>query len=141
MCLHSCPFCADDGFLISLGTTATMSELAESKDPIHIVVVQHGDDDESAIVGAQSIEWRRALVSGFLSLNVELAAVGGDAAVPTGVLSVQLEVLPRLDGGHGVPDESAIKAAIKTEKDRETEADRKFFGLAKVWWKDYLAIR
>jgi hypothetical protein len=118
-----------------------MSELAESKDPIHIVVVQHGDDDESAIVGAQSIEWRRALVSGFLSLNVELAAVGGDAAVPTGVLSIQLEVLPRLDGGHGVPDESAIKAAIKTEKDKETEADRKFFGLAKVWWKDYLAIR
>lgn len=102
----------------------TGEELLRMKDPIHIVVVQHGADDESAIVGAQSVEWRKVLVSGFLSLNVELASVGGDGAVATGLLSLQLEMLPRVESK--LFDESTVRAQVKGERDRDAEVDRKF---------------
>lgn len=105
------PNFADDSFLISLPPHGSVFELAEAKNLFHVVVVQHGDDDESAIVGAQSVEWRQVLVSGFLNLNIELAAVGGDAAVPTGVLTIQLEILPRLEG-KGQLDEATIKQQV-----------------------------
>jgi hypothetical protein len=109
-------------FLFELPVSA--EDLLSTKDPLHIVVVQHGAQDESAIVGAQSVEWRRVLVSGFLALNVELAAVGGDSSVATGVLSLQVELLPRVESK--LLDEVAVKSQIKSERDRETEIDRKF---------------
>ena len=96
-------------FLFELPVTA--EDLLELKDPMHMVVVQHGPHDESAIVGAQSVEWRRVLVSGFLALNVELAAVGGDSSVATGVLSLQLEMLPRVESK--LVDDVAVKSQVR----------------------------
>jgi len=49
-------------------------------------------------------------------------------------------MLPRIEG-KGAIDEAVIKSHLKRERDAEAEADRRFFGVAKQWWKDYLAIR
>jgi hypothetical protein len=56
---------------------------------LNIVAVHHGSDDSTELIGTQQIEWRRVLLTGYLSLTAELAP-HADGSVSAGVLPIQV---------------------------------------------------
>lgn len=105
-----------------------------------IVAVHKGADDKVELIGTQHVEWRKVLLTGYLSLTVELVP-HGEGSVSAGVLPLQLELLPRPPATPAPVDEKALAAQLRAEKDADADADRRFFALAKAWWRDYLQIR
>lgn len=106
---------------------------------MHIVVVKQTPDDRVEVVGTQSVEWRRVLLSGYLSITVELTGMGGDTAVAVGTLTLQLELLPK--AANTLVNDAALSAQIRGEREQDADRDRRFFNAAKSWWKEYLQIR
>eukprot|EP00286_Rhodomonas_abbreviata_P010675 CAMPEP_0181342296 /NCGR_PEP_ID=MMETSP1101-20121128/30917_1 /TAXON_ID=46948 /ORGANISM="Rhodomonas abbreviata, Strain Caron Lab Isolate" /LENGTH=664 /DNA_ID=CAMNT_0023453729 /DNA_START=102 /DNA_END=2096 /DNA_ORIENTATION=+ len=136
------PCCADpqfdDGFLFRLDGM-DIETLASIKDNIYIVVVHQSCEDRCSVIGTQSVEWRKLLVTGYLKLVTELSGIGGDSAVPVGVLSLHMEFLPKV--ATAFKGAEAIAAHLKDEKDKAADKERRFFSMAKLWWKEFLQIR
>ncbi|EKX35199.1 hypothetical protein GUITHDRAFT_118642 [Guillardia theta CCMP2712] len=128
----------DDTFLFHLPGNSDRPVSALSS-PIHMVVTQQGSDDRLEIIGTQEIEWRKVLVSGRLSIDVELMGLSGDSTVAVGLLGLQLELLPK---SHNLlADEVSLEQVIKAERESLLEHERRFFNSAKIWWKEFLQIR
>lgn len=93
------------------------------------------------LLGTQRVEWRKVLLTGYLSLTAELVP-HGEGSVSAGVLPIQFELLPRpLPAAPPPADEATLSAQLRAEKDADADADRRFFAVAKAWWRDYLQIR
>ncbi|KAJ1489744.1 CEP76 C2 domain-containing protein, partial [Baffinella frigidus] len=128
----------DDGMLFQMNASDRAS-LKTLHDQLHIVVVQHSSEDNVTVLGTQKVEWRKVLLTGILSMVVELSGLGGDTSMPVGALGLQLELLPRPPSA--LCSEEQVRSQVKSEKDAEGETDRRFFAAAKTWWKDFLQIR
>ena len=111
-------------------------------EPLHLVAVHHGAEDSVDLFGTQQIEWRKVLLTGFLSLTAELAS-HGEASVSAGVIPVQFELLPRPTTGAAAAPlaEGELAAQMRAEREADADTDRHLFAAAKAWWRDYLQIR
>ena len=128
----------NDGFVFRL-QVAENEPLSALNSHLHIVVVKQTADDCTDVIGTQSVEWRRVLLSGFLAITVELTGVGGDAAAAAGTLQLNLELMPKV--ANTLTSDEALSAQVRADREREAERDRRFFAAAKAWWKDFLQIR
>ena len=64
--------------------------------------------------------------------------IGAENKVPTGILEMRLELVPKTTEG---VTEDVIAAQIALQKNRQAERERLFLVYAKQWWKEYLQIR
>eukprot|EP01028_Stygiella_incarcerata_P008657 TRINITY_DN3840_c0_g1_i1.p2 TRINITY_DN3840_c0_g1~~TRINITY_DN3840_c0_g1_i1.p2 ORF type:complete len:727 (+),score=202.06 TRINITY_DN3840_c0_g1_i1:98-2278(+) len=128
--------------------------LAARGSPVHFVVVELDEDSGRRVfVGGHFLEWRKVLRNedGCVSLAVELGGPDPDVKVPTGVLHVSLQLVPRPrqeGGGKRVVaksglsyDASDVDEMIREQKEKMIEREKRFLGYAKEWWKEYLDIR
>lgn len=136
----------DDDFLIQLDTTSSHtslqatslhgSDLLDVATPLHVAVVREDCSfSRSQVVGENTIEWRRVLKSGFLTLSVELS--GDSAGVPAGVLELQLELLP----GSMRRTEDEILGRLELQRTAVLAADREFLIYARRWWAEFQQMR
>jgi centrosomal protein CEP76 len=137
-CAVEPPF--DDAFLLDITHLASEGErsLVTASDKIHLVIVhQDPKDDSQSVVGTHSFEWRKVLLTGFLASTVEISSAA-QASVAAGVLEVHVELLPKPDRKL---DEPILNSQLRDERVREADVERRFFGYAKTWWKEFLNIR
>lgn len=128
----------DDGFVFRL-QTGENEPLAAVSSHLHIVVIKQTPDDRVEVIGTQSVDWRRVLLSGYLSITIELTGMGGDTAVAVGTLSLNLEILPKVV--NTLTNDAALTTQIRAEREHDSERDRRFFNTAKAFWREYLQIR
>ena len=65
-------------------------------------------------------------------------AASSEPGVPSGVLDIRLEMLPKESA---ILEKETVDAQLKLERLRVGERDRLFLLYAKQWWKEYLQIR
>lgn len=130
----------DDDCLIQLDSGleggSAFHDLLEIATPLQIAVLREDCAMSRAqLLGENTIEWRRVLKSGFLSLSVELS--GDNPGVPSGVLELQLELLP----GGPRKTENEIAARLDVQRTAITAADREFLIYARRWWNEFQGMR
>lgn len=126
--------CFDDDFLIHLDHVH--SDLIDLATPLQVSVVKEECSlGRCRLVGENTIEWRKVLVTGFMSLTVELC--GANPSVPTGVVELEIELIP---GGGKVPAEM-VADRVAGQRSAVIAADREFLIYARRWWNDYHSIR
>jgi centrosomal protein CEP76 len=131
-CLVDPPF--DDDFLVEIDPRGP--PLLEITTPLNIVVTKEDCSLAKAkVVGENSVEWRKVLKTGFLGLTVELA--GDNPGVPSGIVELQVEVIP---GGPRISEEEIV-SKIQVQKAAITAADREFLIYARRWWSEFHAMR
>lgn len=64
--------------------------------------------------------------------------LGNESKVPSGVIEIMMELLPKSTKNFG---QDVVAAQISLEKSRQAERERLFLVYAKQWWKEYLQIR
>ena len=116
------------------------SNALSMSDPVHLVVTKTNSQGESSLIGTCNMEWRRVLASntGRLSLTVELNGVGSECKITSGILELQLEIIPRCCE---VLERDVLETQLSMERQRGAERERLFLVYAKQWWKEYLQIR
>ena len=128
----------NDGFVFRIKVGDNLP-LTSVRNMLHIVVLKQTADDRTDVIGTQSVEWRRVLLSGYLSITMELTGMGGDTAVSTGTLNLNLELMPKVM--NSLTNDTALATQVRAEREQDADIDRKFFHMAKAWWKEYLQIR
>lgn len=124
----------DDDFLVHLDQGHI--ELVELATPLHISVVKEQCAfGPCSLVGENTIEWRKVLKSGYMSLTVELC--GENPSIPAGIVELEIELIP---GGPKYPEEEILDR-INTQRMAVIAADREFLIYARRWWADYQAVR
>ena len=93
------------------------------------------------LVSVCSLEWRRSLGRGGVSMAVELLAAGSDAKmkVTVGVLQLRIDMLPPPAQGQAVPL-GEINQALQADAVALADGHRQFYQYAKVWWNDFVEI-
>ena len=125
----------DDDFLLELNPKG-VEELVDMNSPLHIIASKEDTSFyRSRVVGENTVDWRKVLKSGFLSMSVELA--GENAGVPAGIVELQLELIP---GGRRYAEEEIANTA-QHQRSQTTAMDREFLIYARRWWSDFHAIR
>uniref|UniRef100_A0A8C5GID0 Centrosomal protein of 76 kDa n=1 Tax=Gouania willdenowi TaxID=441366 RepID=A0A8C5GID0_GOUWI len=119
-----------------VGATGMLS----MSDPIQFVLTMTNTSSETTLLSSCFLDWRVVLSqpSGKTCLAVELMGVGSECKVPTGILTVSLELYPPLS-------ETLCTDVINTqqslERQRTAEKERLFLVYAKQWWREFLEIR
>eukprot|EP00762_Andalucia_godoyi_P003172 ANDGO_00990.mRNA.1 Centrosomal protein of 76 kDa OS=Danio rerio GN=cep76 PE=2 SV=1 len=129
----------DEQFLVQL--CGVSEHPVNVKDLLHVVVTKHSDDLTLAgrtqeFVGSHLLDWRRVLKSGASSIAVELASSDPDMQLPSGILHLRLEILPKLRENH-VMSEEELQNRLEQELSVESAAERDLLVYAKHWWKAY----
>ncbi|CUG86637.1 Hypothetical protein, putative [Bodo saltans] len=130
----------DDDCLIQLDQGleggSAFNDVLEIATPLHVAVLREDCAMSRAqLLGENTIEWRKVLKSGFLSLSVELS--GDNPGVPSGVLEMQFELLP----GGPRRTEQEIAARLDVQRTAITAADREFLIYARRWWNEFQSMR
>ena len=115
---------------------ADFHTLMELKQSLNIVVVLTQEDHTATVVGTQTLEWRKVLRTGSISLSVELVDPSPESKAAAGVLLMRLDLIPTPTVQ--VVPENDILSQLKSERIREAEIERQFFLYAKSWWQEYL---
>ncbi|KAH8609728.1 CEP76 C2 domain [Trypanosoma vivax] len=128
-----------DEFLLRIESesVATSSDLVDVSTSLHVAVVR-GDRFlmNAKLVGENVVDWRRVLCTGYLGLTVELC--GENPGVPTGIVDLQLELLPNRAPRFSEED---IANKIDLQRSSITAADREFLLYARRWWVEYQEMR
>eukprot|EP00899_Mesostigma_viride_P001946 jgi/Mesvir1/11752/Mv00123-RA.1 len=140
----------DDDFLLdlqallrngdTLGRAGDPQQLVRHDARVHIAVLRVADDGQRSLVGVQTLDWRKVLVSGNVSLPLELSGVGLDYRVPAGILDVRMELLPPPAPGDLIT-EGTLRDQLRAEVSEDADATAQLITYAKGWWGDYLGIR
>jgi len=134
----------DDEFLAELNV-ATKMDISELNYPLRIMVTRESPFmSKSVYVGENTVDWRRVLKTGSLSVAVELnsngshldGSGGAGGGVPAGLLELQLELMPDVRAYSG--DELQLRA--EQEKNATVAADREMLLYARRWWAEYHAL-
>lgn len=141
-CLIQLTGVTDNGLALSSEWTGNpssgLSALLDIATPLHIVVTKEECNMSRAVVmGENTVDWRRVLKTGFLSLTVELS--GPNPGVPSGVMELTLEVVPSIADCRRTDEE--IAAHVELQRSAVTAADREFLIYARRWWSEYQAVR
>jgi centrosomal protein CEP76 len=125
----------DDDFLLELNTKG-MEDLVDMNCPLNIIVTKEDVDFyRSKIIGENSVDWRKVLQSGYLSMSIELA--GENPGVPAGIVELQLELIPA--GRRYNADE--VANTMQLQRTQVTSMDREFLIYARRWWSEFQALR
>ena len=109
---------------------------------VHIVVTQvkkEGDSEKVTLVASYDVEWRKALVSGGVSIPAELLGAGPRSKMrhPVGVLDLRLDVVPAPSTEVPAGD---IERGLRASEARSQDLNRQFFQYSRLWWKEYIEI-
>lgn len=131
----------DDDFLLHLDPTSfgfSPHDLIEISTPLHIGVFREDvDRNTSELIGENVIDWRKVLNSGFLGVTVELC--GSNSGVPSGIIDLDLEIVPNI-GRHSYTEDE-IGQRLEQQRSAITAADREFLLYARRWWNEYQSFR
>jgi len=124
---------------------APLEKLAEMNIPLHLVVVRESSLGTSTLMSSAWIEWRKVLVHGRLSLNVELKG-NDELQLPVGLLEMDLEILPLKmpPNPKELPvfvEYSSLMRQLKRDQELTSGIEARFHAYAKAWWNDYTMIR
>lgn len=116
----------DDQMLFPLGPNAPSStDLVAMKLPLCVAVTSSG-----TLLGAARLDWRRVLRTGSVSLAIEVSPPDPDLD-PVGVLSLKLEVVPRLTTSRLRPELDEAALALPQQ---QAGPD---FTAARKWWSEF----
>eukprot|EP00796_Vickermania_ingenoplastis_P004713 gene4713-3405_t len=131
----------DDDFLFSLDPGIfgfPPNQLIEISTPLHIAVFREDTEENvSELIGENIIDWRKVLNTGFLGVTVELC--GANAGVPSGILDLDLEIIPKTRS-NGYTEEE-VHNRLEQQRTAITAADREFLLYARRWWNEFQAFR
>ena len=124
---------------------APLEQLAELHAPIHLLLTRESSLGTTTLVSSAFIEWRKVLVHGRLSLNIELKG-GDELAIPVGLLEMDLEIVPlRMPPN---PKElpvfveyTSLQKQLKSDAELTAAVEARFHAYAKAWWSDFTCIR
>jgi centrosomal protein CEP76 len=122
-----------------------LEQLAELNAPLHLLVTRESSLGTTSLVSSVMVEWRKVLVHGRLSLNVELRG-GDELAIPVGLLEMDLELLPLKmpPNPRELPvfvEYSALQKQLRHDSELSAAVEARFHAYAKAWWHDYNTIR
>lgn len=136
----------DDEFLAEINA-GSKTDIAELSYPLRVIVTREAPFlAKSVFVGENTVDWRRVLKTGSLSVAMELnvgasmslagsgGAIGG--GVPAGLLELQLELMPDVR----VYSEDELQLRAEQEKNATVAADREMLLYARRWWSEYHAL-
>lgn len=135
-----------EGFLFQIHKDEEGSKMVDAtsmlamSDPVHLVLIKTDTSSETTLVSSYFLDWRSVLCSssGKTCIAVELMGVGSECKLPSGVLTVSLELYPPLS-------EPLSSEVLRTqqllERQRTAEKERLFLAYAKQWWREFLEIR
>lgn len=131
----------DDDFLLHLDPSAfgfPPDDLLEISTPLHIAVFREDlKQNTCELIGENVIDWRKALNTGFLGVTVELC--GSNVGVPSGILNLEMEIIPKYNTHKYTEDEIAVR--LDQQRAAITAADREFLLYARRWWNEYQSFR
>lgn len=118
---------------------------AQLNTPLHLIVLRESSLGTTTLVSSARIEWRKVLVHGRLSLNVELKS-DDELQMPVGLMAIDLEILPLKMPPS--PKELPVFVELSSlnkqfARDHELVAgiEARFHAYAKAWWNDYTLTR
>eukprot|EP00758_Cryptobia_borreli_P001981 Tbor_TRINITY_DN2687_c0_g1::TRINITY_DN2687_c0_g1_i1::g.17892::m.17892/K16457/CEP76; centrosomal protein CEP76 len=124
----------DDDFLVHLDKGH--GDIVDLATPLHISVIKEECSlGRCHLVGENTIEWRKVLRTGYMSLTVELC--GSNPSIPSGIIEMEIELIP---GGPKYPEEEILDR-IQLQRTAVIAADREFLIYARRWWSEYHSIR
>ncbi|GAQ78246.1 hypothetical protein KFL_000100120 [Klebsormidium nitens] len=130
----------EGSFLLDLGLQLETDprELLTVLDRIHIVALRRTSGGERTVIGTCSLDWRQVLVSGSVKTVAEIADRGRQSKLPTGLLDLSLELVPKAKELLG---EEVLQRQLRLERSQEAESTSRFISYAKEWRTDFLRLR
>eukprot|EP00696_Hemimastix_kukwesjijk_P014993 gnl/Hemi2/3085_TR1090_c0_g1_i1.p1 gnl/Hemi2/3085_TR1090_c0_g1~~gnl/Hemi2/3085_TR1090_c0_g1_i1.p1 ORF type:complete len:641 (+),score=176.65 gnl/Hemi2/3085_TR1090_c0_g1_i1:145-2067(+) len=129
----------EDAFMIDLqpdvAIPVDLKTLLQDTCPIHLVVSQADAEGVRIILGTHSLEWRHVLMTGKLSVMVELLGAGQSIV---GLLELRVDLCPTPNESYTADE---IQVQVKNDRLRSIEAERFFLNYARSWWNEYLQVR